>query len=593
MALIAAVRTTILIVAALVAPVCVAQSSEVVIGVLAPEGAEEALRDWGRLADYLSGTLSQSVRLEYYDLSGMRAAVAREEVAFVVTNPGDYVELEAAYGAHRIATLENAQALSPTEAIASAIVVRADRADLAGFGDLAGKRVLAVSKQAFGGYQVAWHELRQHGVEPERDFASLRFMGFPLQKIVQAVARGEADAGIVRACVLENMASRGDISLADFRVLAARAGDRFPCRRSTRLYPDWPIAALRQTPHDLSKRVATALLGMPATAGGFSWTVPTDYQSVHDLFRNLETGPYAYLREHSLAAFLKRHSMWFVLAGMLVAGWAVHTVRVDYQVHARTRELRQALEARVAMERHAHAQQEKLDHLARLGILGELSSLLAHELNQPLAAIGNFARGMERRIESGRLDPEPLLEGSREIAEQADRARAIMQRIRGFARKREAARAPFRLADAIDTAVTLFAAIGAQASPVERHVDADVVVVADRLQIEQVLLNLLKNAFDAMQDTPPDERRMLITCQREGMHAKVCVTDSGCGLDEVSRTRLFEPFFTTKPEGLGLGLALCKSVVEAHGGGLSALPATPGLTLCLTLPAAEGEPSDA
>lgn len=570
------------------------------IGILAPEGEAEAFRNWRQVGDYLNRALPESVfQLAYFNLGDLRDAVAAKRLDFAITNSGHYVELEAAYGVHRIATLDNARVPSPDQAVASAVVVRAERRDLRHLTDLRGKRLLAVDERAFGGYQLAWYALYKRGIEPRRDLADLVFTGFPLQAIVEGVARGRADAGVVRACVLEAMAARGEIRLADFRVLDAPAGDGYPCLRSTDLYPDWPFAALRDTPHALAKRVAAALLAMPADADGLSWTVPTDYQPIHAVFRELRAGPYAYLQKDSLSAFLKRYRMWFVFAAALLLGWIVHTVRVEQRVHTRTRELREALDARAEMERQSRQQQEKLDHLARLGILGELSSMLAHELNQPLSAIGNFARGMERRIEAGRMDPEPLLEASREVAEQADRAREIMQRIRAFTRKRESRREPARLGEVIASAVTLFAGMGEQAPRVAVDADAEAVVLADRLQIEQVLLNLLKNGMDAMRDTPAGERLLRIECGREsGGQCRVCVLDRGTGLDEIGRAHLFEPFYTTKPDGMGLGLSLCKRIVEAHGGRLWAEPGPQaeqsgrGLAVCFTLPLAENRAPD-
>jgi two-component system sensor histidine kinase TtrS len=217
--------------------------------------------------------------------------------------------------------------------------------------------------------------------------------------------------------------------------------------------------------------------------------------------------------------------------------------------------------------------------------------MVAHELNQPLSAIGNFARGMERRIESGRLEPEPLLDASREVAEQADRAREIMQRIRAFARKRESRREPVDLGTVIDSAVRMFQDIGERAPSVERRVATGALVLADRLQVEQVLLNLLKNGMDAMQDSPPTERRLLVDCRSESEAYRICVTDRGSGLDAEGQAHLFEPFFTTKPDGMGLGLSLCKSIVEAHGGRLWAEPGETGqgLAVCFTLPAMKTE----
>jgi two-component system sensor histidine kinase TtrS len=570
-----------------------AQAAEVVrIGILAPEGETVASMNWRALMEYLDRALpGYDFRLESQTLDSLRQAVAGRRLDFVITNSGNYVDLEAAYGLHRIATLDNARFASPDLAIASAVVVRADRKDLRHLADLRGKRVLAVDEHAFGGYQLAWHELDRQGLDPHSDLASLIFTGFPLQDIVSGVGLGRADAGIVRACVLEDMAGRGEVRLSDFRVLDAPVGDSYPCLRSTPLYPDWPFSALRDTSRRLSKEVAAALLAMPAGHDGLSWSVPTDYQPVYRMFRDLRTGPYAYLQKGSFNEFIARYKGWLLFAAALLVGWLVHTIRVEQRVLARTRDLRQALETSARMEHEARIQQGKLDHLARLGILGELSSMVAHELNQPLSAIGNFARGMERRIESGRLEPEPLLDASREVAEQADRAREIMQRIRAFARKRESRREPVDLGTVIDSAVRMFQDIGERAPSVERRVATGALVLADRLQVEQVLLNLLKNGMDAMQDSPPTERRLLVDCRSESEAYRICVTDRGSGLDAEGQAHLFEPFFTTKPDGMGLGLSLCKSIVEAHGGRLWAEPCETGqgLAVCFTLPAMKTE----
>jgi two-component system sensor histidine kinase TtrS len=560
------------------------------VGVLAPEGFEEAQRVWQEMADQLAARLPQAqLQLRFFDLNGLRDAVAAGQVQFFIANSGFYVEMEAAYGATRIATLESPRAAAPGQAIASAIVVRRDRADLRRLSDLAGQRVLAVSETAFGGYQVAWRELARAGVDPQRDLASLRYVGYPLQDIARAVARGEADAGIVRACLLEDMAARGEAVAGELRVLEPQPAGAYPCQRSTRLYPDWPFAALRGTPHALAKQVAGVLLAMPATTDGYAWTVPTDYQPVHELFRELRTGPYAYLREHSPEAFLRRNWFFVVLAALLLAGWAVHTIRVDVLVGRRTRELRAAMEERERLAQAAHAQEQKLEHLARLGTLGEMSSMIAHELNQPLAAIANFARGLTRRVEAGRLEAAPLAEAGREIAGQAERAADVLQRIRGFARKRDARWAPMDLRAVIDSALCLYAGMLQHAPPVACDGAAAMPTFGDALQIEQVLLNLLKNAVDAVQALDPGSRRIDLRCRRLDGAWEIRVSDNGSGIGEGAMARLFEPFFTTKPDGVGLGLAICKTIVEAHGGRLfaQAHDGGPGLTVGFTLPVAD------
>lgn len=564
------------------------------IGVLAFLGSEVALSVWSPVVAHLEAALPERrFTLAYYDIAGLREAVRQQEVDFVITNSGQYVALEAEFGVSRIATLDSPGVLSPFRAIGSAVIARADRRDLNALPDLRGKRVAAVSEDAFGGFQVAWREFRRQGVEPE-DFARLDFLGFPMPRIVTAVARGQADAGIVRACLLEELARDGSIRLDDFKVLSPRRVEGFACGLSSGLYPDWPIATLRHTDLRLAKGVATALLSMPASPSGYAWTVPADYQAVHELFRDLRVGPYSYLRENTLQALARRYWPFLLFFFAALAGWVMHTVRIEQQVHARTAALRAALAQRDAAEAGMRAHQEQLDHLSRLSVLGELSGTLAHELNQPLAAIGNYAQSLVRRVDSGRYTPAILAEASREIAAQAERAGGIVRRIRSFASKRAAVREKRQLLEVVQEATALFGAMlpSAPRIDIDDRLPAGAAVEADVLQMQQVLLNLLKNAADAMLGLPPDERAIAVTLEQTGHHYRIAIRDRGVGLSPASAQRLFEPFFTTKPDGMGLGLSICKTIVEAHGGHLwaEANAGASGMTFFFTLPADEHIP---
>lgn len=560
------------------------------IGVLAYSGSEAALADWSHVTAHLDKALpAYHFSLGFYDVKGLEAAVDRQEVSFVITNGGHYVSLEAEYGVSRIATLETPDAVSPEQAIGSAVIARAARHDLAVLADLKGKRLAAVSPDAFGGYLVAVREFRRAGIEPEYDMGSIEFVGFPMQRVVQAVADGRADAGIVRACLLETMARNGMVDLADFKVLSPRPVAGFNCGLSSELYPDWLIATTRATDRRLAGAVATALLSVPPTPDGFSWGVPADYRSVHELYRELKTGPYTYLRETTLSGLARRYWHFLLIGFLAFAGWVIHVVRVEYLVYVRTAELRRALTARDEAEVRMREHQEQAEHLSRLSILGEMSGTLAHELNQPLTTISNYAQSLLRRQASGRLTPEAVEEAGTSIAAQAERAGGILRRIRGFSRKRAAVRDRQLLADIVQEAVAMFSGMLAHAPPVtvDNQLDAGAMVEADALQVEQVLLNLLKNAADAVKGLPEERHRIEVGLSREGAWYRVSVRDRGPGLPEPQRARLFEAFFTTKPDGMGLGLSICKTIVEAHGGRLwaDANADGPGLTFTFTLPA--------
>lgn len=557
------------------------------IGVLAYLDAEAAISEWSPVVRRLRAAMpGRSISLLQLDHRGLRDVAATSGIDFVITNPGHYVELEAALGASRILTLDPGPAPSAERAIGSAVIAPVGREDLRTLEDLRGQRVAVVAREGFGGFQLVWRELKALGLDPAGDFAALQVVGLPMNRVFDAVARGEADAGIVRSCLLE---SRPEWRSA-FRVLGARSEPGFPCATSTRLYPDWPLATLRHTPPELAKEVAIALLAMTEAEDGMAWAVPADYQVVHELFRELEIGPYAYLREPTLIALAERYWPWLAGFAVLLAAWILYTVRVEHLVHARTAELRAALAAREALEQRVRTNQEQADHLARLSVLGELSGTLAHELNQPLATIANYAASLARRTDNGRLTDDAVREASGEIAGQAERAAGIIARIHGFARKRAAVREAVAPAAIVDEAVALFRGMLANAPQVtvEDELSSTARVEVDPLQIQQVLLNLLKNGYDAARDLAPERQHLVVRIGRgEGDSVRITVRDFGCGLDAASRERVFEPFFTSKPDGLGLGLSICRTIVEAHSGHLTGASCAdgPGCEFTLTLPA--------
>ncbi len=583
--------THALLALALLAGAGAAAARDVAVGVFAWQGEPAATADWSPVLDYLNGALPEHrFRLDHYDAAGLRDAVAARRLDLVITNPGHYVAMEAEFGLSRIATRTGSGMASPARAIGSAILVRGDRADLQDIPSLAGKKLAAVAADAFGGYLVAARELQRRGVDPEDDLRQLRFVGLPMNGVVDAVRRGEVDAGVVRTCLLEQLVAQERIGPGELRVLSPRVEPGFPCATSTELYPDWPIAVTRETDAALAKAVARALLAMPES-GPVSWSVPADYRPVHDLYLQLKVGPYEHLRHYTPQSLARRFWPWLAGIAVLLLAWGVHTVRVEYQVHRRTAQLRASLQAQQAAEAGARESQERMEHLSRLSVLGELSGSLAHEINQPLTTIATYARTLVRRQAARNLTPEALADACTEIAAEAERAGGILQRIRSFARKRPAVREPVDLPALAEEARRLISGMLAQSPPIVVHPPVQPCgdLRADGAQILQVLVNLVKNAIDAGRALPPERQPVHVHIESAEHRAVVHVVDRGSGLDEAQRQRLFEPFFTTKPDGLGLGLPICKTIVEAHGGRLwaEANADGPGMRFSFSLPCHE------
>jgi len=241
---------------------------------------------------------------------------------------------------------------------------------------------------------------------------------------------------------------------------------------------------------------------------------------------------------------------------------------------------------RQRMEAELRRHQADLAHVLRVHTMGQMAVSLAHEINQPLGAIASYAHGCRNWLASNVYERERVLEAIERIASEALRAGEITRRLRDLLRKGRPRRESASLKSMVENAVGI-AQPAAQSAEVALHLDVagDLPrLTVDPIQIEQVLLNLLLNAIDA---APGAERARAVHvgARREAEGVMVSVSDTGSGIDPEIEQKLFEPFFTTKPNGLGMGLVISRSIVEAHGGRIWVESAVEGgARFCFTLP---------
>jgi len=247
---------------------------------------------------------------------------------------------------------------------------------------------------------------------------------------------------------------------------------------------------------------------------------------------------------------------------------------------------REAYEARLLSMR------EELVHVARVSELGQVSAGIAHELNQPLAAMLNYANAAKRLTASGKPEAmEKVRDVIGKVAEQAERAGQIVRRMRDFLEKRAAQRDNDDMVAIAEDAMAL-GLIGAKSAKIKARFQPEAglpPVHVDRVQIQQVLVNLLRNAVEAMSQSPKRELSLMVK-RHDAERVEVVVRDTGPGIAPVIAEQLFKPFVTTKPHGMGIGLAISKTIIEAHGGELTAEPNPEGGTIFrFTVPAASDQ----
>jgi len=252
--------------------------------------------------------------------------------------------------------------------------------------------------------------------------------------------------------------------------------------------------------------------------------------------------------------------------------------------------------ARKHAEDEVRLHYRELAHAARVNTMGEMASGLAHELNQPLAAIANYSRGCLRRIRSGGGTVEDLTQAIEQVCQQAERAGGIISSLRRFVNKEDSPRRTQDLHAIVREAMLI---AGPEVKLHQVNVRLSLApgmphVLGHAIQIEQVVLNLVRNAIEAMGDVPPGRRYLTLRTYVAEEKAVVEVRDTGAGMTREMQSRIFEPFFTTKSAGMGMGLPICRSIVEAHGGALISLsnPNGDGLTFRFTLCLATAEQID-
>jgi diguanylate cyclase (GGDEF)-like protein/PAS domain S-box-containing protein len=275
-----------------------AAKNEVTLGVLAFRPKPETLVHWQPTADYLTAKIGVTVRLEALSYAELEAAIREHRLDFVLTNPDHYVLMSKRNGlSSPLATLVEEQNGQPLSAFGGVIIARADRNDINSIADLHGKTVATPDTGSLGGYQAQAYELLQSGFSLPID-CKLLVTGMPHDKALAAVLEGRADAGFVRTGLIESLQHEGKLDIRRLKVINPRQVAGFPFLLSTRLYPEWPFAAMPEADEKLARQVAAALYTMPADARAtqlghyHGWAIPADYEPVRAALQELRLPPF-------------------------------------------------------------------------------------------------------------------------------------------------------------------------------------------------------------------------------------------------------------------------------------------------------------
>ena len=407
----------------------------------------------------------------------------------------------------------------------------------------------------------------------------------PLE-VLNAVKTGTADVGIVPACFIEQVMIRNQAHLSDYRVINPQPVTEMACQHSTNAYPSLIVSYRNGVDSNYILDMTNALLGLKLPFGT-TWSMPENTRELYDLMYHLRIGPYNNVTYSAIYRTFSENRTIFITAIFLIVAGFFYNLIISVEVASRTKALKRALAEKDRISKQQEQTNEYISRLERTGIVGQMSSMIAHELKQPLATVSNYSRGLLRRIERGSADKDTIVKVLKEIEYHTERANDIVDHVRSYAKPHEVKREEHDLRDIVAKTVATFEKSGRTTVPVIVEGERRALVEADDWEIELALLNLLKNSADAFTEIHPamrDEDEDVIRIRIEDHEDTwwIRVIDNAKLVDESFTEQFFQKLETTKAHGLGLGLSIVSSLAERHAGRVWAEP-NPGRGVIVTI----------
>lgn len=527
--------------------------------------------------------------LKFLDRETISDMLADGEIDFLISESDFYASLAFEDKIKAIAMLWRAQAKSPSYSAASTIVVNAENEKIYTLTDIAtgSYRVAATSSDSFAGFTIAKEPFAEKNLSWQAAFKNIVFTSNrnPLE-VLNAVKTGNADVGIVPACFIEQVMIRNQAHLSDYRVINPQPVTEMACQHSTNAYPSLMVSYRNGVDSNYILDMTNTLLGLKLPFGT-TWSMPENTRELYDLMYHLRIGPYNNVTYSAIYRTFSENRTIFITAIFLIVAGFFYNLIISVEVASRTKALKRALAEKDRISKQQEQTNEYISRLERTGIVGQMSSMIAHELKQPLATVSNYSRGLLRRIERGSADKDTIVKVLKEIEYHTERANDIVDHVRSYAKPHEVKREEHDLRDIVAKTVATFEKSGRTTVPVIVEGERHALVEADDLEIELALLNLLKNSADAFTEIHPamrDEDEDVIRIRIEDHEDTwwIRVIDNAKLVDESFTEQFFQKLETTKSHGLGLGLSIVSSLAERHAGRVWAEP-NPGRGVIVTI----------
>lgn len=525
----------------------------------------------------------RKVIAKVYSSDELEKKVETGEVDFFFASSGFYYRMHH-FGARDIATIVTSEKPIPNFGTAGAFITRKERSDISSYEDMQDKTLAANYPSAFHGYRIGMADLEERGFNHKNFFKSINFLGEDADKLLEAVITKRVDIAYIRACWLEEHERQGIPVFDKLKVIEPRKGP-IACLHSTLAYPNNTFAATYKVDPELARKVAVVLLSMPPGKGGQHWSIATDFKPVDQLYKILKAGPYDYLNQWSIKRIIREFWPAFVFLILSVIGLILHSWRAQKLVENATQKILEVEKSKELMKEKAQKLTEKMELQQKINLVGRLSSMFAHEMNQPLAATKYYIDGLKALRSGKRNIPINLLDYSlKGLDQEIQRASRIVNKVRQYSKGTPDREQLVNISDSLKEICLTLGGKHKNAINVSTEIHDGLTIFGDPVEIEILCWNLLKNAIEESSNSP--EKIVKVSLCQRNESVTLIITNSGRLLTEEQANTLSQNILKSqKKEGLGLGLAVVMSIVEAMNSSIDFRPRkSGGLIVSVTFP---------
>lgn len=485
-------------------------------------------------------------------------------VDFFVSSAGTFHELSISTGAMHIATRKSVFSDDPSASEGSVFLVLRSRNDLNSLSDLKNKTVAASQPNSFDGWLIALHEIYKRGYEPEKFFRKAVYSHFQFPDVLMQLEKHNADVAILSACLLEELTAEGLVDASEYKVLEEKPKTTLKCAHSTDLYPGIVFAASESTPANVAWEVTSALINM-GSVNEYEWTIASRFSKVNELYRDLRLGPYAHLRDWTFEGLIKRFGTYLFVVSLLLCALLGNWFYLRRTVARRTLQVRRTLERQLELEKEKREADSRLSQLEKFGVISQMSGMLAHEVQQPLVAINNYLAGLKFYMRKKNWTDPMTEKAIVSLENNSTRIGNIITRVRGYAKHK---RGQLRRCDLVEIAKSALGVMSAgqfRSIPIRFNAPQNAFVMGEPLELELLMINLMRNACSACENSVPPEVSLSIEAHDSDCYV-VTVTDNGPRLGDEAFNRLMTLGDSVKSNGMGIGLSLVRGIADSHGG---------------------------